>query len=68
MSLFIGSTFSPEDLDVLRGALDAWCEEREIDIKSDEAHFAASAVLDLYQSGHNDAEKLLIALRGSKSS
>lgn len=66
MSLFIGSTFSPEDLDVLRHALDAWCAEKRIDIKSAEAQMAASAALDLYQSGNNSAERLLTALRGHK--
>ena len=66
MSLFMNATFSPEDLDVLRGALDAWCAEKRLDIKSPEAQFAASTVLDLYQSGHNDGEKLLMALRAHK--
>ncbi|EJL50123.1 hypothetical protein PMI09_05244 [Rhizobium sp. CF122] len=66
MSLFIGSTFSPEDLDVLRHALDAWCAEKRIDIKSPKAQLAASAALDLYQSGNNNAERLLAALREHK--
>ncbi|MBC2802979.1 hypothetical protein ELI13_05780 [Rhizobium ruizarguesonis] len=63
MSLLVNSSFSPEDLDVLRSALDAWCAERHIDIKSVEAQFAASAALDLYQAGHDSREKLLHALR-----
>jgi hypothetical protein len=67
MTLLIGSTFSPEDLDVLRHALDAWCAEKHVDIKSSEAHIAASAALDLYQSGYNDGERLLLALRGHKA-
>jgi hypothetical protein len=62
----MGSTFSPEDLDVLRYALDTWCAEKRVDIKSTEAQIAASTALDLYQSGHNDSEKLLSALRGHK--
>jgi len=66
MSLFVNATFSPEDLDVLRRALDAWCSEKRLDIKSPEAHFAASAALDLYQSGHDNGEKLLMALRSHK--
>ncbi|MDM9620075.1 hypothetical protein A6U87_03965 [Rhizobium sp. AC44/96] len=66
MSLMIGSTFSPEDLDVLRDTLDAWCVENRIDIKSSEAQCAASMALDLYQSGHTDSNRLLIALRGRK--
>jgi hypothetical protein len=61
--LLVNSSFSPEDLDVLRSALDAWCAERHIDIKSVEAQFAASAALDLYQAGHDSREKLPHALR-----
>jgi hypothetical protein len=37
MSLLVNSSYSPEDLDVLRSALDAWCTEKHIDIKSTEA-------------------------------
>ncbi|WP_037153113.1 hypothetical protein [Rhizobium freirei] len=57
------SIFSPEDIIVLRGALDKWCQERRIDIKSAEAQFAATAALGLFQSGYNTSEKLLAALR-----
>ncbi len=67
MSLLVSSPFSPEDLDVLRSALDAWCTEKRLDIGSTEAQFAASAALDLYQCGHDDAEKLLVALREHKA-
>ncbi len=67
MTLFIGSAFQPEDLDILRNALDAWCVEKRVDISSSQAHHAASAALDLYQSGHTDADKLLSALRGHKA-
>lgn len=63
VSLLVNSSFSPEDLDVLRSALDAWCSERRIDIKSVDAQFAASAALDLYQAGYDSREKLLHALR-----
>nr|WP_206113480.1 hypothetical protein [Rhizobium laguerreae] len=63
VSLLVNSSFSPDDLDVLRSALDAWCAERRIDIKSVDAQFAASAALDLYQAGYDSREKLLHALR-----
>jgi hypothetical protein len=66
VSLFVNSSFSPEDFDVLRGALDAWCVEKRVDIKSVEAQSAASAALDLYQAGHDSREKLLVALRERK--
>lgn len=67
MPFLYNSAFTSEDLDVLRGALDEWCTEKQIDIKSVEAQFAASAALDLYQSGHDDHQKLLAALRGRRS-
>ncbi|GGD76833.1 hypothetical protein [Rhizobium anhuiense] len=48
---------------MLRSALDDWCAERRIDIRSVEAQFAASTALDLYQAGYDSREKLLHALR-----
>ena len=67
MPLLYSAPFTSEDLDILRSALDAWCAEKQIDIRSVEAQFAASTALDLfYQSGHNDHDKLLSALRGHK--
>jgi len=67
MPLLYSAPFTSEDLDILRSALDAWCAEKQIDIRSVEAQFAASTALDLfYQSGHDDPDKLLSALRGHK--
>jgi len=67
MPFLYNSAFTSEDLDVLRGALDAWCAEKHIDIRSVEAQLAASTALDLYHSGHDNRDKLLSALRGRKS-
>lgn len=66
MSLRYSSPFYPEDIDILRGALDRWCAEKRVNIKSTEAQIAASMALDLYQSGHDTSEKLLVALRKHK--
>ncbi|MBB3608812.1 hypothetical protein [Rhizobium sp. BK602] len=66
MSTTANSFFSPEDVTVLRGALDRWCLEKRIDIRSTEAQFAATAALGLFQSGYNTSEKLLMALREHK--
>ncbi|MFT4183678.1 MAG: hypothetical protein QM636_17365 [Rhizobium sp.] len=66
MSTTANSFFSPEDITVLRGALDKWCLEKRIDIRSTEAQFAATAALGLFQSGHNTSDKLLTALREHK--
>ena len=67
MSLLLNSAFTADDVDVLRGALDCWCAEKRIDIKSTEAQFAASAALDLFQSGHDTRDRLLDALRSHRS-
>lgn len=66
MSTTANSFFSPEDIVVLRGALDKWCLEKRIDIRSTEAQFAATAALGLFQSGYNTSDKLLTALREHK--
>jgi hypothetical protein len=66
MSLLVNSIFSSEDVEVLRSALDTWCAERRVNIRSTEAQSAASVALDLYQAGYNDNEKLLTALRAHK--
>jgi hypothetical protein len=63
MSVAGNSFFSPEDVTVLRGALDKWCLEKRIDIKSTEAQFAATAAISLFQSGYDTSEKLVAALR-----
>jgi hypothetical protein len=63
MSLLINSAFTADDVDVLRGVLNSWCAEKRIDIKSSEAQFAASAALDLFQSGHTTSDRLMVALR-----
>lgn len=63
MSLFLGPSFSSDDVDILRDALDSWRQEKRVDISSNDTQFAASAAIDLFQSGHNTSEKLLTALR-----
>lgn len=63
MTLFFNSALTTDDVDVMRGALDCWCSEKRIDIKSTQAQFAASAALDLFQSGHDTRDSLLCALR-----
>lgn len=60
------AVFSPEDVMVLRDALDEWCLEKRIDIGSTEAQFAATAALGLFKSGHNTSAKLLAALRDNR--
>ncbi|AJD40549.1 hypothetical protein C9413_16335 [Rhizobium sp. SEMIA 4085] len=66
MSLMLNSSYSPEDLDVLRCVIGRMVRGKAIDIKSADARFAASAALDLSQAGHTDSEKLLTATRSHK--
>lgn len=63
MTFLMGSILTPDDMDVLCGALDVWCLENKIDMKSAAAQGAASAAIDLFQTGNNTSEKLLSALR-----
>jgi hypothetical protein len=67
MSLLLTSAYTADDVDVLRAALDRWCAEKRIDIRSSEAQFAASAALDLFQSGHDTRDSLLVALRSHRA-
>ena len=67
MSLLLNSAFTADDVDILRGALDRWCTEKRIDIKSAEAQSAASAALDLFQSGHDTRDGLLLAMRNHRA-
>lgn len=67
MSLLLNSAFTTDDVDVLRCVLDTWCAEKRIDIKSTEAQTAASAALDLFQSGHDTHDRLLVAMRSHRS-
>ena len=67
MSFFINAAFSPDDVDTLHGVLNSWYREKRIDINSSEAQSAASAAIDLFQSGHDTDEKLMLALRELKS-
>lgn len=67
MSLLLNSAYTADDINVLRAALDCWCAEKRIDIRSSEAQFAASAALDLFQSGHDTRDSLLIALRSHRA-
>ena len=66
MSFLVNAAFSPDDVDMLRGALNSWCREKRVDVNSSEARFAASAAIDLFHSGHNTNEKLMRALRSLK--
>lgn len=67
MSFLINSAFTADDVDVLRTVVNCWCAEKRIDIKSTEAQFAASAALDLFQSGHTTSERLLVAMRAHQA-
>lgn len=64
MSMMVNALSLPEDVDVLAGALYAWCAERCIKIKSQEGLAAANLAIDLYLAGYQTQDRLLDALYG----
>lgn len=51
-----------DDVDVLAGALYAWCAERNIKMRSQQGLSIASIAIDLYHAGHHTQDDLLLAL------
>jgi hypothetical protein len=51
-----------DDIDVLAGALYAWCAERSIKLHSQTGLSIASIAIDLYHAGHQTQDQLLGAL------
>ena len=64
MSLMHSSSIQSDDVDVLAGALYAWCAERSIRLHSQEGLSVASKAIDLYNAGHQTQDQLLGALHG----
>lgn len=62
MSEYATQYAMPEDFDALSGALFAWCAERSILLRSQEALNVASAAIDLFLAGHRTQDQLLGAL------
>lgn len=62
MSLLIQPPLYTDDVDVLAGALYAWCAERSIKLESQAGLAAASKAIDLYHAGHHTQDKLLGAM------
>ncbi|CAN7557613.1 MULTISPECIES: hypothetical protein [Rhizobium] len=55
-------SFQSDDVDVLAGALYAWCAERNIKLRSQQGLSIASIAIDLYHAGHQTQDDLLVAL------
>ncbi|MHC2482087.1 hypothetical protein [Rhizobium leguminosarum] len=51
-----------EDVDVLAGAIYAWCAERNIKLRSQQGLSIANIAIDLYHAGHQTQDDLLMAL------
>jgi hypothetical protein len=60
--MMVNSPLYSDDIDVLAGALYAWCAERSIKLHSQEGLSAASVAIDLYHAGHQTQDQLLGAL------
>ncbi len=62
MSMMVNAPLYPDDIDVLAGALFAWCAERSIRLQSQEGLSAANLAIDLYNAGYHTQDRLLGAL------
>lgn len=62
MSMMVNSPLSSDDVDVLAGALYAWCAERSVKLHSQEGLFAANVAINLFDAGHQTQDQLLGAL------
>jgi len=64
---FLHMAFGPADLDILRTALETWCEERGIALDSIGGELAASALVNMFREGHRTVPALVDALNRHKS-
>ncbi|MBB3381817.1 hypothetical protein ACK83U_09430 [Rhizobium sp. WW22] len=62
MSMMVNTPLYSDDIDVLAGALFAWCAERSIKLQSQEGLSAANVAIDLYNAGYQTQDQLLGAL------
>lgn len=62
MSMMVNSPLYPDDVDILAGALYAWCAERSIKLQSQEGLSAANVAIGLYDAGYQTQDQLLGAL------
>lgn len=62
MSLQVQPPLYADEIDVLAGALYAWCAERSIKMESQAGLTAASKAIDLYHAGHHTQDQLLGAM------
>lgn len=64
---FLHMAFGPADLDILRTALETWCDEKGITLDSIGGELAASALVNMYREGHRSVPALMDALSRHKS-
>ncbi|KQV84525.1 hypothetical protein [Rhizobium sp. Root1220] len=62
MTVTAALSFQGDDVDVLAGALYAWCAERNIKLRSQQGLSVASIAIDLFEAGHQTQDDLLGAL------
>lgn len=62
MSMMVNAPLYSDDIDVLTGALFAWCAERSIKLQSQEGLSAANVAINLYDAGFQTQDRLLCAL------
>ncbi|MBB5573335.1 MULTISPECIES: hypothetical protein [Rhizobium] len=62
MSMMVNSPLYSDDVDILAGALYAWCAEHRIKLQSQEGLSAANVAISLYDAGYQTQDQLLGAL------
>jgi hypothetical protein len=60
--MMVNAPLYSDDIDVLAGALFAWCAERSIKLQSQEGLSAANVAINLYDAGFQTQDRLLCAL------
>ncbi len=65
MTMLIQTPICSDEVDVLAGALYAWCAEREIKLSSQAGLAVANRAIDLLHAGYRTQEELLSALHNA---
>lgn len=63
MSFISDMALEQGEIEVVCGALKAWCEETRVTLDSDDGRDAATVMLGLYKTGHDTKVSILEAMR-----
>jgi hypothetical protein len=63
MSFLSDMALNQSEIEMVRGALEEWCEETQTVLDSDYGRDAATVMLGLYKTGHETRGSILEAMR-----